>query len=93
MAFAGYAGILCGKYGQIPQGLRLGHLAIELSQQLGNPREHQTQYLYNAYVRHFKDPLRICADSLFDYHIKALEGVISSGAPTCWPLTPSMSLP
>ncbi|WP_299177342.1 AAA family ATPase [uncultured Neptuniibacter sp.] len=73
MAFAGYGGVLCGKYQQIELGTRLGQLAIKLTQQFSNNREHKAQYLYNAYIRHYRDHLRQCADSLFDSHMKALE--------------------
>lgn len=73
MAFAGYGGVLCGKYQHIEQGTRLGKLAIKLTKQFSNSREHQVQYLYNAYIRHYHDHLSLCAASLFESHIKALE--------------------
>lgn len=73
MAFAGYGGVLCGKYQQIEQGIRLGQLALELSELFSGKSEHKPLYLYNAYIRHYKDHLKLCANSLHKSHLKALE--------------------
>lgn len=73
MAFAGYAGVLCGKYKHYDLGIRLGKLAMRLTERLTDQSSHKPLYLYNAYVRHYEQPLKLCADSLYDSHIKALE--------------------
>lgn len=73
MAFAGYGGVLCGKYQKIEQGVRLGRLALKLTEKFSGKSEHKPLYLYNAYIRHYQEHLKLCADSLYQSHIKALE--------------------
>lgn len=74
MAFAGYGGVLCGKYQQIKQGFRLGALAIKLAQQTDNNRiEHKVQSLFNTYIRHYKEPLTLCSEALLEAHNSGLE--------------------
>lgn len=73
MAFAGYGGVLCGKYQQIEQGIRLGQLALKLTQKFSTKSDHKPLYLYNAYIRHYNEHLKLCAQSLHQSHIKALE--------------------
>ncbi|EAR59994.1 AAA family ATPase [Neptuniibacter caesariensis] len=73
MAFAGYGGVLCGKNKQIELGLRLGRLALKICDRYPNNREHRVQSLYNAYIRHYAESLSLCAASLFESHLKALE--------------------
>lgn len=73
MAFAGYGGVLCGKYQNIKLGYRLGKLSMQLSSKLSPQTEHKPMYLYNAYIRHYAEPLKNCADSLYESYSKALE--------------------
>lgn len=73
MAFAGYGGVLCGKYKKIEQGVRLGKLSLKLAERFSGKGEHKSLYLYNAYIRHYKEHLKLCAESLYKSHIKALE--------------------
>ncbi|MCP4595983.1 AAA family ATPase, partial [Neptuniibacter sp.] len=73
MAFAGYGGVLCGKYQNIEQGYRLGKLSIQLSEKLSPQTEHKPMYLHNAYIRHYAEPLKACADSLYESYLKAQE--------------------
>lgn len=74
MAFAGYGGVLCGKYQQIDMGYRLGILALKLAQQTDNNRAgHKAQSLFNTYIRHYKEPLQRCSEALLAAHNKGME--------------------
>lgn len=73
MAFAGYGGVLCGKYLHIKQGYRLGVLATRLSATLSPQTEHRPKSLHNTYIRHYAEPLKACTTELYDSHLKALE--------------------
>ncbi|MCV6611396.1 MAG: AAA family ATPase [Amphritea sp.] len=69
MAFAGYGGILCGQFNAINQGYNLGQMAMELDQrQPARLLHHKTLYLFNTYVRHWKEPLRNTLDSMLEGH-------------------------
>ncbi|WP_417226931.1 AAA family ATPase [Amphritea sp.] len=73
MAFAGYAGTLCGKYSAIEQGYRLGCVAMELDQrQPDRLLHHRTTSLFDSYVRHWKEPLKNSIDSLLEGHQQAI---------------------
>ncbi|WP_299200029.1 AAA family ATPase [uncultured Amphritea sp.] len=73
MAFAGYGGILCGKYFAIEQGYQLGSIAIELDQrQPDRLLHHRTMSLFDSYVRHWKEPLQNSLSSLMEGHQQAL---------------------
>lgn len=74
MAFAGYGGILCGKYSAINQGYALGKIAMELDQRQPNRLiHHRTSSLFDTYVRHWKEPLNLSLESLLDGHQQALD--------------------
>lgn len=74
MAFAGYGGVLCGKYQKFELGYRLGALALKLAQQTDNNRiEHKVQSLFNTYIRHYKEPLKLCSEALLEAHNSGLE--------------------
>ncbi len=74
MAFAGYGGVLCGKYQQIDLGYRLGSLALKLAAQTDNNRAgHKAQSLFNTYIRHYKEPLQRCSDALLTAYHKGME--------------------
>lgn len=73
IAFAGYAGVLCGQYGAINLGYNLGLLAMEIDKL--NPEQgvhHKTLTLFNSYVRHWKEPLKNTLSSLLKGHQLAL---------------------
>ncbi|WP_136679591.1 AAA family ATPase [Neptunomonas sp. XY-337] len=79
MALAGYGGILCGQEQKIVDGYALGNIAMELDQRPENSStnrliRHKTLYLFNTYVRHWKEPLANTLDSLLEGHQLALDG-------------------
>ncbi|MBT00477.1 MAG: PAS sensor protein [Oceanospirillaceae bacterium] len=74
LAFAGYGGVLCGKMNDIDQGYRLGLLALELDKRMPDTaKHHRTMSLFNSYIRHYREPLAVCRDSLLDAHQQALD--------------------
>ncbi|QEQ96296.1 AAA family ATPase [Neptunomonas concharum] len=74
MAFAGYGGVLCGQYQQVDLGYRLGQLALKISKQPEFSRfDHKAESLFSTYIRHYKEPLSVCADALLEAHNKGLE--------------------
>ena len=74
LAFAGYGGVLCGQFNQIEQGYRLGQLALELDRRQVAPlTHHRTLYLFDSYIRHYREPLRNCMESLLNAHQLALD--------------------
>ncbi|MBV1789986.1 AAA family ATPase [Marinobacterium sp. D7] len=74
LAFAGYGGVLCGQQNEIEQGYRLGLLALELDDQLSaTAQHHRTLSLFNSYIRHYREPLALCRDSLLEAHQQALD--------------------
>lgn len=74
MAFAGYGGVLCGQFNAIEQGYRLGCLALELDRQQPSVlTHHRTLSLFNCYVRHYREPLRNCMESLLNAHQLGLD--------------------
>ena len=82
LAFAGYGGVLCGQFYAIEQGYKLGQLALELDQQLPSTlTHHRTLSLFDSYIRHYREPLRNCMESLLKAHQLALDcGDIEWGA-------------
>ncbi|MBP0048311.1 AAA family ATPase [Marinobacterium sp. AK62] len=73
IAFAGYGGVLCGQFNLIEQGYRLGQLALELDRRQSAPlTHHRTLSLFDSYIRHFKEPLSHCMESLLNAHQLAL---------------------
>lgn len=74
LAFAGYGGVLCGQFNQIEQGYRLGQLALELDRrQIAPLSHHRTLSLFDSYIRHYREPLRNCMESLLNAHQLALD--------------------
>ncbi|WP_151702902.1 AAA family ATPase [Nitrincola alkalilacustris] len=74
MAFAGYGGVLCGQFNAIEQGYKLGQLAIKLDLQYPAPLTYpRTLVLFNTYIRHYREPLRLCLESLLRAHQLALD--------------------
>lgn len=74
LAFAGYGGVLCGQFQAIEQGYRLGQLALELDAQLpSTPTHHRTLSLFDCYIRHYREPLQHCMESLLKAHQLALD--------------------
>ena len=74
LAFAGYGGVLCGQFNAIEQGYRLGKLALQLDEQQPSLlTHHRTLSLFNSYIRHYREPLRNCMESLLDAHQLALD--------------------
>ncbi len=74
LAFAGYGGVLCGQFNAIEQGYRLGKLALQLDQQQPSVlTHHRTLSLFNSYIRHYREPLRNCMESLLKAHQLALD--------------------
>ncbi|MBA4502654.1 AAA family ATPase [Marinobacterium marinum] len=74
LAFAGYGGVLCGQFNAIEQGYRLGKLALQLDrQQPSMLTHHRTLSLFNSYIRHYREPLRNCMESLLNAHQLALD--------------------
>jgi PAS domain S-box-containing protein len=73
-AFAGYGGVLCGRFDAIDEGYRLGRVGLELAEQrpAGKGR-HKTLSLFNSYVRHYKEPLRHSLEPLRQAHQMALD--------------------
>ncbi|CAM4124686.1 AAA family ATPase [Vreelandella rituensis] len=74
LAFAGYGGVLCGQFNDIERGYQLGQLALEIDRRspaLASP--HRTHILYNSYIRHYREPLSVCTEALFEAHQQALE--------------------
>ncbi|WP_207062996.1 AAA family ATPase [Motiliproteus sp. SC1-56] len=80
--FAGYAGVLCGRVKTVEQGYALGQLALQLDQREPSPSRHQrTLYLFDTYVRHWKEPLRASCESLLrGYRLAADNGDMEWGA-------------
>ncbi|WP_417534920.1 AAA family ATPase [Marinobacterium stanieri] len=73
-AFAGYGGVLCGQFSMIEQGYQLGQLAMELDRRYLSPlTHHRTLSLFDSYVRHYREPLRNCLESLLNAHQLAQE--------------------
>lgn len=74
MAFAGFGGVLCGQFNAIDQGYRLGQLALQLDQQQADLlSHHRTLSLFDTYIRHYREPLRNCMESLLNAHQLALD--------------------
>ncbi len=74
LAFAGYGGVLCGQFNAIEQGYRLGKLALQLDQQQPSVlTHHRTLSLFNSYIRHYREPLHNCMESLLNAHQLALD--------------------
>ena len=74
LAFAGYGGVLCGQFNAIEQGYNLGKLALQLDQQQPSVlTHHRTLSLFNSYIRHYREPLRNCMESLLKAHQLALD--------------------
>ncbi|MCP8686466.1 AAA family ATPase [Marinobacterium sedimentorum] len=74
LALAGFGGVLCGQFDATGQGYRLGQLALELDRSAATPlNHHRTLYLFNAYVRHYREPLAACRDDLQHAHDLAQE--------------------
>ncbi len=81
-AFAGYGGVLCGQFGQLDRGYKLGQIALAIDKQLPSRlTHHKTLSLFDSYVRHWKEPLSNTLDSLEYGHQLALDcGDIEWGA-------------
>ncbi|WP_432695653.1 AAA family ATPase [Marinobacterium sp. YM272] len=74
LAFAGYGGVLCGQFNAIDLGYRLGQLALELDTKLPpNTTQHRTLSLFSCYIRHYREPLSVCTESLLEAHQQALD--------------------
>ncbi|PSL11731.1 PAS domain S-box-containing protein [Marinobacterium halophilum] len=74
LAFAGYGGVLCGQFNAIDQGYRLGKLALQLDEQnLSTLTHHRTLTLFDCYIRHYREPLKHCMESLLNAHQLALD--------------------
>ncbi|GGO79285.1 hypothetical protein GCM10011348_13190 [Marinobacterium nitratireducens] len=74
LALAGFGGVLCGQYGLVSQGYRLGELALEFDRRAPTTfNHHRTLYLINAYIRHYREPLAHCRDDLLRAHELAQE--------------------
>lgn len=74
LAFAGYGGVLCGQFEVIEQGYRLGQLALELDErQPSTATHHRTLSLFDCYIRHYREPLHLCMESLLKAHQLALD--------------------
>lgn len=74
LAFAGYGGVLCGQFNAIEQGYQLGQLALQLDRQQPSVlTHHRTLSLFDTYIRHYREPLRNCMESLLNAHQLALE--------------------
>ena len=71
LAFAGYGGVLCGRYNAIVQGYRLGKAALAIDERLPSRlTHHKTLSLFNSYIRHWKEPLSNTLESLQKgYHL------------------------
>ncbi len=73
-ALAGYGGVLCGQFGAIDEGYRLGRIGLELEERRpSRTTRHKTLTLFNTYVRHYKEPLGASLDALLDAHRLALD--------------------
>ncbi|MCV6638808.1 ATP-binding sensor histidine kinase [Candidatus Albibeggiatoa sp. nov. NOAA] len=69
--YASYGMFLCSKIGNIKMGYEFGKLALDLVEH-SHTRDLKTRILvmFNAFIRHFKDPLEECLPPLIDaYHI------------------------
>ncbi|MBV0933630.1 AAA family ATPase [Marinobacterium weihaiense] len=74
LAFAGYGGVLCGQFNAIEQGYKLGKLALQLDrQQPAVLTHHRTLSLFDTYIRHYREPVRNCMESLLEAHQLALD--------------------
>ncbi len=80
--FAGYGGVLCGQFGAIGQGYKLGRLAMQLDQKFESRlTHHRTLSLFNTYIRHWQEPLNESTQSLLQGYQLALDcGDIEWGA-------------
>ncbi|MEH6470335.1 MAG: AAA family ATPase, partial [Halopseudomonas sp.] len=81
-AFAGYGGVLCGQFGAIGQGYKLGRLSMKLDQKFDSRlTHHRTLSLFNTYIRHWKEPLSKSTESLLHGYQLALDcGDVEWGA-------------
>ena len=58
-AYGWYGAILCGNVGGVEAGYRFGQLSLEILRQFNAPElEPRVTLLFNAYVRHWKEPVR-----------------------------------
>lgn len=58
-AYGWYGAILCGSVGGVEAGYRFGQLSLEILRQFNAPElEPRVTLLFNAYVRHWKEPMR-----------------------------------
>ena len=74
LAFAGYGGVLCGRYDAIEQGYRMGKAALAIDDKLPSRlTHHKTLSLFNSYIRHWKEPLSNTLDSLQEGYHRALD--------------------
>jgi PAS domain S-box-containing protein len=63
LAYGWYGALLCGNVGGVEAGYSFGKLSMEILRQFNAPElEPRVTLLFNAYVRHWKEPMR---DSIF----------------------------
>ncbi|NVK44223.1 MAG: AAA family ATPase [Oceanospirillaceae bacterium] len=99
LALAGFGGVLCGQYGLVAQGYQLGKLALTLDRQAPTTlNHHRTLYLFNAYIRHYREPLTDCRDDLLRAHDLSQDNgdvewaayALAGHIQYCFPLTRSL---
>lgn len=73
-AYATYGLILCGIVGDIDSGYRFGSLALALAKQSeGRQFRAKIHYVFNGFIRHWKEPLRATLEPLLQTYQVALE--------------------
>ncbi|MFH1138601.1 MAG: AAA family ATPase [Pseudomonadota bacterium] len=74
IAFAGYGAMLCGLIGDIDQGYRFGLLAVQALKASGNDRlQASITFLFNCFIRHWKEHYREISESSRAAYLKGLE--------------------
>jgi predicted ATPase len=64
-AFTIWALVQCGALGRLKSGVRFGELAVEVSRRYGGFSEARARFVFNAFVRHWRDPFADCARALY----------------------------
>ena len=64
-SFAAWALVLCGALGQIERGYEFGQLAARVGRRYGGGEQASTEFVVDVFIRHWKEPLRELAATLY----------------------------
>lgn len=72
--YGSYAIMLCGVMRKFDEGYRVGKMSLRLADKLSaTPRMGDALFIYNVFVRHWKEPLRRCVKPMQRAHQLGLE--------------------